>query len=175
MFLFSQQSPRTITALFILFFGIQGHAEHTEAYERLPPCPLSFSPQPKADVYKELLQKFEEVEVGHGLNRGGALVSIYLNKESGSWTYVVTLPDGTADAISGGTRMIKETTQTGFKYYGMYQEDSPIAFMMDVREDGSWESFGISTENLEKHCRVDLHGTDFTEITSESAKPGIGI
>jgi hypothetical protein len=53
-------------------------------------------------IIKQLGGDYQEAQIGAGIARGGGLVEIWVNPDSGSWSLLVTMPGGaTCLMISG--------------------------------------------------------------------------
>lgn len=48
----------------------------------------------RSSILKALTEKYGEAPVGRGMASNGAIVEIYANTETGSWTILVNLPNG---------------------------------------------------------------------------------
>lgn len=64
------------------------------------------------EIFKELSEKFKEMPVGAGLNGGNELVSVFVS-ETGTFTVVVTSPQGTSCIRSSGTDWVGKTLKFG--------------------------------------------------------------
>jgi hypothetical protein len=56
---------------------------------------------PRQDLVKNLGDKFKESPIGRGLTQPGQVLEIFAS-QSGSWTMVVTTPNGTSCLIAAG-------------------------------------------------------------------------
>ena len=55
-------------------------------------------------VVKERLQtRFGEQSVGRGLRNAQAIFEVWANRESGTWTIILTMPNGTSCVMAAGT------------------------------------------------------------------------
>ena len=57
---------------------------------------------PRPDVIERLAATYGETRKGIGIARQGAVMEIYASDETGSWTIIVTLPDGMACLVAAG-------------------------------------------------------------------------
>ncbi len=57
---------------------------------------------PRADVIQRLAETYGETRRGIGVARQGAVMEVFASEGTGSWTIVVTLPDGTSCLIASG-------------------------------------------------------------------------
>lgn len=55
-----------------------------------------------AEMVAALAAKYGESRAGYGIGNRGALIEIYVNDESGSWTLVVTSATGVSCAVIAG-------------------------------------------------------------------------
>ena len=58
---------------------------------------------PLPAVIETLTDQWGEAPVGQGLSTGGAIVTVWTNPETGTWTITVTRPDGATCLIGAGT------------------------------------------------------------------------
>ena len=56
----------------------------------------------RTDVTERLAATYGETRKGIGIARQGAVMEIYASDETGSWTIIVTLPDGMACLVASG-------------------------------------------------------------------------
>ncbi|MDJ0685812.1 MAG: hypothetical protein QNJ84_14025 [Alphaproteobacteria bacterium] len=56
---------------------------------------------PHEDIIKKLETTYKETEAGVGLATGGGVVQLYVS-EGGSWTVLVTRPNGVTCLVAGG-------------------------------------------------------------------------
>jgi hypothetical protein len=62
-------------------------------------------PRPCADrasIIERLEQRFGEVRQAMGLNRGNSVVEVFASAETGTWTILVTTPNGVSCMIASG-------------------------------------------------------------------------
>jgi hypothetical protein len=62
-------------------------------------------PQPCADrasIIERLEKRFGEVRQAMGLNRGNSVVEVFASAETGTWTILVTTPNGVSCMIASG-------------------------------------------------------------------------
>lgn len=57
---------------------------------------------PREDVVKRLAEAYGETRRGIGIARQGAVMEVYASDQTGSWTIMVTLPDGMTCLIATG-------------------------------------------------------------------------
>ncbi len=57
---------------------------------------------PREDVIKRLAKSYGETRRGIGIARRGAVMEVYASDQTGSWTIVVTLPEGVSCLIASG-------------------------------------------------------------------------
>ncbi len=57
---------------------------------------------PREDVIKRLAKSYGETRRGIGIVRQGAVMEVYASDQTGSWTIVVTLPEGVTCLIASG-------------------------------------------------------------------------
>ena len=55
----------------------------------------------RAEIVEHLDQRYDEHQRGYGLTSAGAVLEVY-RAESGSWTLLITTPDGTTCAVAVG-------------------------------------------------------------------------
>lgn len=60
------------------------------------------------EVYTTLLQKYQEERVAVGINTNGNLVEFWGNEESGSWSVIITSPDGVSCLADSGVAFTRE-------------------------------------------------------------------
>lgn len=56
----------------------------------------------RADLLKQLTQRYSEAPVGIGLSNTGALVEILTNDTGSSWSIMVSQPNGTSCLVAAG-------------------------------------------------------------------------
>ncbi|HKK35295.1 MAG TPA: hypothetical protein VJ994_03300 [Paracoccaceae bacterium] len=56
----------------------------------------------RAAVVKRLRDAYGETRRGYGLQRGASVIEVYASAETGSWTILVTTPDGVACLVAAG-------------------------------------------------------------------------
>lgn len=76
----------------------------TTALAALLACPAYAAPNcaPRDNVIERLEGRYGESRQGIGVARQGAVMEIFANTETGSWTIVVTLPTGMACLVATG-------------------------------------------------------------------------
>jgi hypothetical protein len=63
---------------------------------------------PRADIVSQLEKKYGETRRGAGLQNRGAVTEVFASAETGTWTIIVTRPDGTACAVAAGEAWLEE-------------------------------------------------------------------
>lgn len=86
---------RTLVTLTLLLLTPAAEAE-TEARPGQRAC------AERALVVERLESRFGEVRQAMGLNRGNAVVEVYASAETGTWTILVTTPNGIACLVASG-------------------------------------------------------------------------
>ncbi len=56
----------------------------------------------RADMIRQLSEKYGETRRSMGLAEGRGVVELYASEETGSWTILITSPQGTACMIAAG-------------------------------------------------------------------------
>lgn len=56
----------------------------------------------RAAVVKRLRDIYGETRRGYGLQRGASVIEVYASADTGSWTILVTTPDGVACLVAAG-------------------------------------------------------------------------
>ncbi len=56
----------------------------------------------RPDIVRHLANKFAEAPVAIGLAGSGGIIEVLTSEESGSWTIIVTMPDGNSCVIAAG-------------------------------------------------------------------------
>lgn len=56
----------------------------------------------RAEVVSRLRAKYGETRRGYGLQRGKAVVEVYASAKTGSWTIIMSMPDGLACLVAAG-------------------------------------------------------------------------
>ncbi|MEM8790340.1 MAG: hypothetical protein AAGE80_01885 [Pseudomonadota bacterium] len=56
----------------------------------------------RSQIVKQLADRYGETALSRGVARGAGVVEIYVNPDSGSWTIVVTNPNGTSCLMAAG-------------------------------------------------------------------------
>ena len=57
---------------------------------------------PHDKIVSQLENGYEEVRSGYGLSGNGALVELFVSKEKGTWTFMLTRPDGLTCLMASG-------------------------------------------------------------------------
>jgi hypothetical protein len=76
--------------------GLAAAAPVAQADVRTSPC------AERAKVIERLEQRFGEVRQAVGLNRSNAVVEVFASAETGTWTILVTTPNGVSCLIASG-------------------------------------------------------------------------
>ena len=66
---------------------------------------------PRADIVAQLEKKYGETRRGAGLQNRGAVTEVFASTETGTWTIIVTRPDGTACAVAAGEAWLEEASE----------------------------------------------------------------
>ena len=53
-------------------------------------------------MVRHLAKKFSETPVAIGLSGSGGVIEVLSSEESGSWTIIITMPDGNSCLIAAG-------------------------------------------------------------------------
>ncbi len=64
---------------------------------------------PRADIIAQLQKKYGETRRGAGLQNRGAVTEVFASAATGTWTIIVTRPDGVACAVAAGEAWLEET------------------------------------------------------------------
>ena len=56
----------------------------------------------RTDVVKHLDRKYAEAPVAIGLTNNGGVIEVFSTKTGGSWTILLTMPNGTACVVAAG-------------------------------------------------------------------------
>lgn len=56
----------------------------------------------RANVLKQLSSKYSESPTAIGLAKNGGVVEVLTSTEGGTWTIIVTMPDGTSCMVAAG-------------------------------------------------------------------------
>lgn len=56
----------------------------------------------RAEVVSRLKARYGETRRGYGLQRGQAVVEVYASAETGSWTIIMSMPNGLACLVAAG-------------------------------------------------------------------------
>ena len=67
---------------------------------------------PRADIVAHLEAKYGETRIGAGLQTRGSVTEVFVSAESGTWTIIVTRPDGMACAVAAGEAWADDGAQT---------------------------------------------------------------
>jgi len=63
---------------------------------------------PRDTVISQLAGKFSEVRKGAGLANPNALIEVWTSEKTGSWTIIVTQPNGTSCIVAAGNTWIDD-------------------------------------------------------------------
>ncbi len=63
---------------------------------------------PRDSIVTHLAKKYGETRRGVGLQNRGSVTEIFASAETGTWTILVTRPDGTACAVAAGEAWLEE-------------------------------------------------------------------
>jgi hypothetical protein len=63
---------------------------------------------PREAIVSHLEKKYGETRRGVGLQNRGSVTEIYASAETGTWTIIVTRPDGVACAVAAGEAWLEE-------------------------------------------------------------------
>ncbi len=64
----------------------------------------------RPDIVRHLAKKFAEAPVAIGLAVGGGIIEVLSSEKGGSWTIIITMPDGTSCVIAAGQNWEQITT-----------------------------------------------------------------
>jgi len=56
----------------------------------------------RPDIVRHLAQKFSETPVAIGLSGSGGIIEVLTSEKGGSWTIIITMPDGNSCLIAAG-------------------------------------------------------------------------
>lgn len=68
---------------------------------------------PRADIVAELQAKYGETRRGAGLQNRGSVTEVFASAETGTWTIIVTRPDGVACMMAAGEAWLDERPAPG--------------------------------------------------------------
>lgn len=63
---------------------------------------------PRSDIVSQLEKKYGETRRGAGLQNRGAVTEVFASAKTGTWTIIVTRPDGTSCAVAAGEAWLEE-------------------------------------------------------------------
>lgn len=63
---------------------------------------------PRSDIVAQLEKKYGETRRGAGLQNRGAVTEVFASAKTGTWTIIVTRPDGTSCAVAAGEAWLEE-------------------------------------------------------------------
>ena len=64
----------------------------------------------RPEIVRHLAKKFAEAPVAIGLAVSGGIIEVLSSKKGGSWTIIITMPDGTSCVIAAGQNWEQITT-----------------------------------------------------------------
>lgn len=64
---------------------------------------------PRAAIIAQLEKKYGETRRGAGLQNRGAVTEVFASAATGTWTIIVTRPDGVSCAVAAGEAWLEET------------------------------------------------------------------
>lgn len=70
---------------------------------------------PRAEAIANLESKYGEVRQSAGLSARGALIEVYANDETGTWTIAASLPDGRMCLLDAGESFRRDDKASGRK------------------------------------------------------------
>jgi hypothetical protein len=62
-------------------------------------------------MVSQLERKYGETRRGAGLQNRGAVTEIFASEKTGTWTIIVTRPDGTSCAVAAGEAWLEEAAK----------------------------------------------------------------
>lgn len=65
----------------------------------------------RADIVAQLEKKYGETRRAAGLQNRGSVTEIFASEKTGTWTIIVTRPDGVACAVAAGEAWQQETAE----------------------------------------------------------------
>ena len=68
---------------------------------------------PRGDMVAELGAKYGETRRGAGLQNRGAVTEVFASAATGTWTIIVTRPDGVSCAVAAGEAWLDERPPVG--------------------------------------------------------------
>ncbi len=57
---------------------------------------------PRNEVIENLAKKYREAPIAFGVTRTGGLIEVLTTKDGGTWTIILSMPNGTSCLISAG-------------------------------------------------------------------------
>jgi len=64
---------------------------------------------PRDSIVAQLEKKYGETRRGAGLQNRGAVTEVFASAATGTWTIIVTRPDGVSCAVAAGEAWLEET------------------------------------------------------------------
>ncbi|GHC52838.1 hypothetical protein [Neogemmobacter tilapiae] len=100
--------PQFLFALSLGFGGVIWAVQASHA-QSAPPC------APRATVVEALSERYGESRQSIGMSADNMVVEVYASRETGSWSLVITRPDGLSClAVTGnGFEVLAEAAQKG--------------------------------------------------------------
>ena len=74
-----------------------------------PNAPALSACAPRAAIVAQLERKYGETRRGAGLQNRGAVTEVFASAATGTWTIIVTRPDGVSCAVAAGEAWLEET------------------------------------------------------------------
>ncbi len=64
----------------------------------------------RPEIVRHLAMKFSETPIAIGLSGSGGIIEVLSSEKGGSWTIIITMPDGTSCLIAAGQDWEQITT-----------------------------------------------------------------
>jgi len=74
-----------------------------------PNAPALSACAPRDSIVAQLEKKYGETRRGAGLQNRGAVTEVFASAATGTWTIIVTRPDGVSCAVAAGEAWLEET------------------------------------------------------------------
>lgn len=68
---------------------------------------------PRDGIVTQLQDRYGEAQQGAGLTQAGRVVEIWANPETGTWTILVTRPNGVSCAVAAGEAWLEDVASIG--------------------------------------------------------------
>lgn len=78
-----------------------------------PPASAQTACAPRGDIVEKLKDKYGEVQRGMGLGGTTAIVEIWSSEKTGTWTIVMTRPNGTTCILAAGDNWSESPEEPG--------------------------------------------------------------